>query len=152
MTKKATMWVKKVNNFWRFCHLNTPCLWTINITLILMKSSSIVYFTLCMKTQRQMSIGFWPPYLCPSQDTIKHDASIQNFVNLAKTSQTWLLVRLFVYHIYLLSFLRFWTFCIDWFPFLFLMAWQWNREKLDALGKRGHRSWTAAGFFSPLLQ
>ena len=30
--------------------------------------------------------------------------------------------------IYLLSFLRFRTFCIDWFAFLFLMAWQWKHR------------------------
>ena len=30
--------------------------------------------------------------------------------------------------IYLLSFPRFRTFCIDWFVFLFLMAWQWKHR------------------------
>lgn len=31
-------------------------------------------------------------------------------------------------YIYLLSFSRFWTFCFEWFEFLFLMTWQWKQR------------------------
>ena len=35
-------------------------------------------------------------------------------------------------YIYLLSFPRFWTFCIEWFAFLFFMASQW-KQRMDYL-------------------
>ena len=35
--------------------------------------------------------------------------------------------RSFLYT-HLLSFSRFWTFCIEWFAILFLMAWQWKQS------------------------
>ena len=64
----------------------------------------------------------------------KHGVSIQSFINLDKTffrishiwniARTWFLARPFA--IYLLLFPRFWTFCIEWFAILFLIAWQWK--------------------------
>ena len=40
-------------------------------------------------------------------------------------AQTWFLARLFVYLSSLISQI---PFCIDWFAFLFLMAWQWKHR------------------------
>ena len=40
---------------------------------------------------------------------------------------------MYIYQMDLLSFPRFWTFCIDWFAVLFLMAWQSkHRRSFDA--------------------
>ena len=65
-----------------------------------------------------------------------HGVSIKSLINLGKTFFEYLAYQLshwpdswrgFLY-IYLLLFPRFWTFCIDWFAFLFLMAWQWKHR------------------------
>ena len=79
--------------------------------------------------------------MCPSKGH-QHGVSMQSLINLGKAffrisrvgmfAQTWLLARLLVY---LSSFIsQIWTFCIDWFAFLFLTAWQWKHrigEKID---------------------
>lgn len=64
----------------------------------------------------------------------RHLTSIQSFINLGKT---FLIISKMKYHTalilgetlrYLLSFSRFWTFCFEWFEFLFLMTWQWKQR------------------------
>ena len=56
--------------------------------------------------------------------------------NIAKTkSHSW---RGFLY-IYILSFPRFWTFCIEWFAFLFLISWQWKRRICPARSRSNFR-------------
>ena len=63
------MWVKKVNNFWRFCHLNIPCLRIINITLILMNFSSDV-FTLLYENSKTDVYWFLATISVPLNGTL----------------------------------------------------------------------------------
>ena len=64
--------------------------------------------------------------MCPSKGH-HHGVSIESLINLGKTFSEYLACELshrpnswrgFMF-IYLLSFPRFWTLCVDWFPFLF---------------------------------
>ena len=123
-----------VTDFLRFCYLNIPYL-RINITLIFMSSSSD---ELTSKTQKKMFLLVSDSHICaPQRDTTNLGVSIQGLKNLGEKffrisriciiAQTWFMARLTAFFtINLLSFPRFWTFSIDWFAFLFLMAWQWK--------------------------
>ena len=129
---------KNVTDFPRFCCLNIPCL-RIEITLIFTSSESDVFMPLKENSKIDVSVGFRPPYWCPSKKH-QYGVSIQSFVNLGKTFPEYLGCE--IRHkpdfwrgflcIYLLSFLTFWTFCIEWFKlFLFSMTWRWKQRTVD---------------------
>ena len=100
-----------------------------------------MYSRFCRKTQREMSVVFQPPYLCPLEGH-QHGVSIQSFVNLGKTFPEYLAFNAMKYRtdlIFLLDFLHtgylssfisqilhflLWMVCV----FLFLMAWQWKQR------------------------
>ena len=93
---------------------------------------------LVTKLKDRLFGGFRPPCLCHSKETRhQHGVSIQSFIDLGKTN----ILRLknprwgFSY-IYLLSFPRFQTLCIEQFWFLLLMAWQWKPPTAPILKTR----------------
>ena len=129
--RKLLCGLKTLLIFWDFAILNILCL-KINITLIFMHSSSDEFMHITMKTQKQMFLLVSGGHICvPRRDT--NMASPYKAVYIwAKCSSDCLVYELlhrpdswqgFLY-IYLLSLPGHWTFCFDWFAFLFLMAWQ----------------------------
>ena len=68
----------------------------------------------------------------------QYGISIQSLIKLGKPffqmyrtdPDSWL--GLLYVSSYIVSFPRFWTFCIEWFTFLVLMAWQW-KQRIDEL-------------------
>ena len=62
------MWVKNIAVFWRLCYLNVPCL-GINITLIVMSSSSEEFTHKYENSKTDVSVGFLRPLCAPERDT-----------------------------------------------------------------------------------
>ena len=132
MAGKALMWVKNITNFGRFCFLNIPCL-RINITLILYEFFKRWIHALVRKLKNRCLLVSGG-HICAPQRNTNMASPYKALLNLGKTffrisriwniAQTWFLAR--PLHIYLLLFPRFWTFCIEWFAILFLIAWQWK--------------------------
>ena len=124
------------------------CLLSYFITLIVKSSERnydikcylFLFFKWCHIKFKPRNYWFFCWFLAATFVPIKgtptrHLTSIQSFINLGKT---FLIISKMKYHTalilgetlrYLLSFSRFWTFCIKQFAFLLLMVWQWKQRR-----------------------
>ena len=101
-------------------------------------SSSSDKFTQSRKTQKQMFLLVPSGHLCAPRRDINMMSPYKALSIWVKRFSEYLAYKLChrpdswrgFLHIYLLSFPRFWTFCIDWFAFLRLIAWQWKHTIL----------------------
>ena len=129
---KALMWVKNITDFGRFCYLNIPCL-RINITLILYDFLKRWIHALVGKLDKQMFLlAILQPMFVPLKGTqtwrlytklYKFGQNVFPNISHMKYRTDLILGKAFCIFIFF-SFPRFWTFCIEWFAFLFFTAWQ----------------------------